>query len=156
MWGERIVSTFITKDSGKREDFDSGAKRDTQEGKPRYDLVPPLALKRVAELYARGAVKYGAHNWSKGIQYSRCFASLLRHAYQWAVGEKDEDHLAAVVFNSLCIMHFESAGRDAELNDMWSMRQTAPTPQARKRRSVLARLRVVVGAAWAWATTIAR
>ena len=30
---------FLTKDSGKRKDFESGMRRDTQENKPRYDLI---------------------------------------------------------------------------------------------------------------------
>jgi len=33
------TSGFITKDSGKRETFESGMKRDTQDGKLRYDLA---------------------------------------------------------------------------------------------------------------------
>ena len=31
------------KDSGKRQDFDTGAVRDTAEGKPDYSLLPPFA-----------------------------------------------------------------------------------------------------------------
>ena len=30
-------TVYTTKDSGKRVEFDSGMKRDTQDGKPRYD-----------------------------------------------------------------------------------------------------------------------
>jgi hypothetical protein len=33
-----------TKDSGKRQSFTSGARRDIQEGKPRFDLIPIDAL----------------------------------------------------------------------------------------------------------------
>ena len=47
-------SNFITKDSGVREEFASGMKRDTQNGKPRYDLLDRAFLKRWAELMARG------------------------------------------------------------------------------------------------------
>lgn len=46
---------YITKDSGVRESFDSGMVRDTQQGKPRYDLIDRPILKRWAELMARGA-----------------------------------------------------------------------------------------------------
>ncbi|MDP9012833.1 MAG: DUF5664 domain-containing protein [Pseudomonadota bacterium] len=99
---------FVTLDSGAREDFAAGAKRDTQTGKPRYDLVPPEPLKRVAELYARGAEKYDEHNWTKGIPASRFLASLMRHLEQYRSGEHpEEDHLAAVVFNAFGIMHFQ-------------------------------------------------
>jgi hypothetical protein len=40
--------TYTTKDSGKREEYKSGMRRDTQEGKPRYDLIPTWFLKRLA------------------------------------------------------------------------------------------------------------
>lgn len=99
---------FVTKDSGQRDEFESGAKRDTQEGKPRYDLIPPHPLKRLAELMERGARKYDDNNWMKGMPSSRFMASLLRHVEAYRRGERDEDHMAAVVFNAFALMHFES------------------------------------------------
>lgn len=106
--------TWQTKDSGERQQFDTGAQRDTQADKPRYDLIPTFALERVAGLYARGAEKYNDNNWHKGIPYSRCLASLERHLHQWKQGERDEDHLAAVVWNALAIMHYEEVGPDMD------------------------------------------
>jgi hypothetical protein len=112
----------VTKDSGQRQDFDTGARRDVQTGKPRYELIPTRPLTRVAELYARGAEKYGEHNWQKGMPFLRTFGSLLRHAFAYALGDRSEDHLAAVVFNAFALMHYEeevAAGRlPPELDDM--------------------------------------
>lgn len=93
---------FTTKDTGKRVVFDTGMNRDVQDGKPRYDLVDPVLLKRWAELMARGAIKYGEENWRKAatqVELSRFRASALRHMMQWMAGEDDEDHAAAVCFN---------------------------------------------------------
>lgn len=112
------MQEYTTKDSGKRQDFDTGTKRDTQEGKPRYELIPATALRRIAGLYARGAIKYDEWNWSKGMPYSRFIASTMRHLFQYILGDRDEDHLAAVCFNIMAIMHFEEVGRDAELDDI--------------------------------------
>lgn len=103
----RSVGDYSTKDSGERAQFDSGMVRDTQTGKPRYDLIPLAPLKRVAELYARGAEKYGERNWEQANsdeELSRFTASLLRHAYQAIEGQEDEDHFAAVVFNAFGAM----------------------------------------------------
>ncbi|MFW6246645.1 MAG: HNH endonuclease [bacterium] len=50
---------YTTKDSGKRQEYDSGMRRDTLEGKPRYDLIYIPMLTRLAELHARGVAKYG-------------------------------------------------------------------------------------------------
>jgi hypothetical protein len=102
---------YITKDSGKREEYDSGMVRDTQEGKPRYDLLVPDGvpyehqfLTRVAGLLARGAEKYSDRNWEKAsgsAELARFKSSALRHLMQWITDERDEDHAAAVVFNLL-------------------------------------------------------
>lgn len=91
-------------DSGKREQFETGAVRDTQEGKPRFDLIPVEALNRLAKHYANGAKKYGEENWRKGLPLDRCFSSALRHLYQYKMGDDSEDHLSAVVFNVFCIL----------------------------------------------------
>ncbi len=108
---------FEIKDSGNREEFAGGAVRDTDGGKPRFDLIPPLAEKRVALHYGGGAKKYDEWNWAKGMPYSRFVASMKRHIAAFERGETDEDHLAAVVFNANSIMHFQECGRD-ELDDI--------------------------------------
>ena len=108
---------YTTKDSGHRQEFNTGAVRDTPEGKLRYDLIPTFALKRLAGLYTRGAQKYGEHNWQKGMPYSRFLASLERHLHQWKQGETDEDHMTAVAWNALAIIHFDEIGRK-ELDDI--------------------------------------
>lgn len=113
---------YETLDSGKRQEFDTGAKRDTQDGKPRYDLVPIASLKRLAELYARGSEKYSEGNWVKGMPYSRIYSSMYRHMIQWAEGDTSEDHLAAVAWNAFALMHFDSTNR-TELDDMDKLRK---------------------------------
>lgn len=110
------VEFTSVKDSGQRQSFDTGAVRDTQEGKPRYDLIPATALHRLAIHYANGAKKYGDRNWEKGIPASRCIASALRHLYAWIRGQTDEDHLAAVLFNIMAIIHFEEVGETEVLD----------------------------------------
>ena len=97
-----IKMSFVTKDSGERVLYDSGFTRDVQGNKPRYDLIPLPMLKRVAELYARGASKYGDSNWKLADtdeELQRFKASAFRHFVAWMDDETDEDHMAAVVFN---------------------------------------------------------
>jgi hypothetical protein len=93
---------FETQDSGIREVYASGMNRDTQNGKPRYDLIDRAFLKRWAELMARGAEKYGEENWRKAegeAELKRFKASALRHMFQWLEGDKTEDHGSAIAFN---------------------------------------------------------
>ena len=108
---------YTTKDSGTKEEFATGSRRDTQDGKTRYDLIPVTALKRLAGIYERGASKYDSWNWRKGQPYSRVTASMLRHMYAWIEGEQTEDHLAAIAWNAFAIMHFQETGR-TDLDDM--------------------------------------
>lgn len=111
-------SGWITLDSGKRAEFSSGMVRDTQDNKPRFDLIIPESqpynetlLYRWAALLTRGAVKYGTRNWEKANsveELDRFKASAMRHFIQAMSGEKDEDHWAAVVFNINAIVYLES------------------------------------------------
>ena len=108
---------FTTKDSGKREEYNSGMVRDVQEGKPdfTYLLIPGVAYKdqpiiRLIELYMRGAEKYGRYNWTKADseeELQRFKQSGLRHHMQYLCGETDEDHQAAVLFNIIATMYVE-------------------------------------------------
>ncbi len=104
-------------DSGKREKFATGAVRDVREGKGRFDLVSPFALMRLARWYEAGARKYSERNWEKGIPFSRCLDSALRHLIKYQMGMRDEDHLAAAAWNVFAIMHFEETGR-RDLDDL--------------------------------------
>ena len=103
---------FETKDSGAREEFSTGSKRDTNEWKSRFDLVSPYALSRIADLMARWAQKYWERNRELGQPKLRFIESWLRHFYQYIMWDTSEDHLAAVCFNVMAIMHFEETGAD--------------------------------------------
>lgn len=94
--------SFVVKDSGKREEYASGMRRDTTEGKPLYTLIPRELLRRYAMHLTKGAEKYGRENWklaNSQEELDRFRDSAFRHFIQWMDGERDEDHLAAVIFN---------------------------------------------------------
>ncbi len=74
-----------------------GAKFDGD--KLRYDLLPMEALRRLALHYERGAHKYTDENWRKGIPLRRYAGAALRHLSKFMHGWRDEDHLAAVMWN---------------------------------------------------------
>ena len=146
------------KDSGNRTEFETGAVRDVQQGKGRFDLMPldvmsevfaiefdapfdetstiaevlraindfqrtgnarwlhiaiaryglavhvdlPTLMLDVAKHFENGALKYGEHNWEKGIPISRYIDSALRHLMKDCACETDEDHAAAFVWNCMC------------------------------------------------------
>lgn len=87
-------------DSGKREAFVTGAEREpVPVEKGRYDLIPDVALHRLAVHYARGAAKYAPRNWEKGLALGRYLDAARRHLGQFAMGDTSEDHLAAAAWN---------------------------------------------------------
>lgn len=97
----------MIKDSGDRTEFETGAVRDMHEGKGRCDLLPPLALLRVARHFEAGAVKYGDRNWEKGIPMHSFLDSGIRHLLKYMAGQTDEDHLCAAAWNILCALETE-------------------------------------------------
>ena len=103
------------KDSGKREDFTTGSRRDTRDGKGRFDLLPVRGLERLAKHFEKGANKYSANNWRKGQPLSRYIDSGLRHAFKYLAGERDEDHLIAAVWNFICAAETEAMIANNEL-----------------------------------------
>lgn len=112
-----LDTRFVTKDSGVRQSYDSGMVRDTQENKPRFDLlfVPGMPyeaqpLTRWASLLERGATKYGEENWTLANseeELRRFRASAARHFSQWIAGETDEDHMSATFFNMAAVAYME-------------------------------------------------
>lgn len=124
---------FITADSGKREAFESGMVRDTREGKGRFELITPVALRRLALVYERGASKYTARNWEKGSPLSRFADSAQRHLNDYQMIQlfrregipleklppdvnPNEDHLAQCMWNLASMMHHEDL--HPELDDL--------------------------------------
>lgn len=98
-------------DSGKRQKFSTGSVRDTRDGKGRFDLISPFAMRRVAKHYEGGAVKYGDRNWEKGQPIMRYLDSAERHINDLKaallLGEQTEDHAAAIIWNMISYIHTE-------------------------------------------------
>ena len=159
------------KDSGNRTEFETGAVRDIQQGKGRFDLMPLDAVENllwtyehgnyaasgmfsdviayidnfkrngtsgslsqavccyaratrkdifalmldVARHFENGALKYGEHNWEKGIPVSPYIDSAVRHLMKDCACETDEDHAAAFVWNCMCAAW--TMGHKPEMDD---------------------------------------
>ena len=59
-------------------------------GKLPMELVPPSAIKALAEVLKVGADKYELRNWEKGMKWSIGYACAMRHLLAWWEG-KDID-----------------------------------------------------------------
>lgn len=94
----------MIKDSGERRETITGAVRDRAVGKGRFDLLPKFALEGIARHFENGAIKYGDSNWEKGMPVSWFVDSLMRHTDKARRGQVDEDHVAALGWNALCML----------------------------------------------------
>jgi len=82
-------------------------------GKVRWDLLPPDALLEVAKVYTKGAEKYAARNWERGMKWGECLRALKSHLNKWELGQANDDeypelyNMAMVVWNGLALLSYE-------------------------------------------------
>lgn len=121
------MTDSLLPDSGHRVDFDTGAHREMAPGKGRFDLVSPIAMRELAKLLEKGAIKYtkydddgnvlveGARNWEKGLPLHSFVDSGMRHLFQLIEGNMDEDHAVAVLWNMMAFVHTREMIADGKL-----------------------------------------
>lgn len=86
------------KDSGQRKQYEGGGLRERAR-MSRFDLLPVPPLERWAEHLGRGALKYADRNWEQGLPLDDFIDSALSHLLSFMSGDREEDHLAAVLWN---------------------------------------------------------
>lgn len=87
--------------------YPSGASRSADVEGIRYDLLPSVALRRLAARYGLGAVRHGDRNWEGGMPASDTANHALDHFFRWLSGDRSEDHLAAVAWGAFALMFYE-------------------------------------------------
>lgn len=113
-----ITNTVSDKNSWNYNPDIGGIKCDA--GKPRFDLIPVIALFHLAEHYTKGAEKYTPRQWEKGMQYTRLLRAAMSHLLKYSAGENNDvqfktHHLAAVMWYCCAIMELEQT--HPELDD---------------------------------------
>lgn len=78
--------------------FDSGAVRDKNEGKPFVHCLLGYTRLRFGYHMSKNAKKYGEFNFLKGIPSEAYLESLDRHLSQYMSGDRSEDHLSSILF----------------------------------------------------------
>ena len=82
------------------------------DGKLKYNLLPPKAFKEMAKVLTYGAKKYKPNNWQHVDDTTRYIDALYRHLEAWRAGDKiDEEsklsHLSHALTNIAFLIHFE-------------------------------------------------
>lgn len=83
------------------------------DGKARYDLIPPAALDALADLYRVGATKYAPRNWERGMAWGRMFAAMMRHAWAFWRGqtndtETGQHHMISVAWCAFALYTYDT------------------------------------------------
>ena len=92
------------------------------DGKLPMDLLDPEWMEGVARVLQFGAQKYAAHNWRKGVEWSRLYAAIQRHLNAFAKGWEydDETGLSHLLHASCGLMFlYEMQRYRRDLNDMY-------------------------------------
>lgn len=98
-------------DTGARAEYDTGAVREADPNKPALEGISPYALIRLGALLTKANAKYGSYrNWEKGIPVTRYIGGILRHTLAYMMRDTSEDHLAAIMWNAMAIIHHEEVG----------------------------------------------
>lgn len=92
-------------------------------GKRRVDLVPTEAINALAEVLTAGAVKYGEHNWRKGMDWSRVYSAAQRHMLAFWGGDDIDDesgmpHLWHALTNMAFLVSYQALS--VGLDDRWN------------------------------------
>lgn len=76
---------------------------------PRFDLLPFEGLRRWAEAFGEGSLKYGDGNFRKGMEDRCLLQHALTHLFLYQAGDTTEDHLGHAMWNigMLCKMEKE-------------------------------------------------
>ena len=85
----------------------------------RYDRISPVFFRRVSIHYQKGGINYGDRNWELGMPVLVCWDSATRHFNNWIehLPEDNEDHMGAVGWNIMCMMHTIEMVRRGILGD---------------------------------------
>ena len=86
----------------------------TKFGNAEYGKTSTMLLE-VSKHFEEGALKYGEHNWQKGIPVKCYIDSAVRHYLKWSRGDEDEPHDRAFCWNILCAIW--TCKHKPELND---------------------------------------
>lgn len=109
---------------------DNGGLR-ADKGKTEFHLIPVDGLAELGRVYSFGAKKYAPRNWERGMLWSRCYNSLLRHLYAYWNGERNDQetglhHMAHVAWNAVALLVYSLRG--IGIDDRKANPAEAPAP----------------------------
>jgi len=92
------------------------------EGKLPLDLYPIEAMVGITKVLQLGTKKYARRNWELGIDFSKIYASTMRHLTSWFMGEDVDpesgfNHLHHAACDIAFLQTYVERGLSPELDD---------------------------------------
>lgn len=103
------ITRFYNVVKGEFDTVSEGTGYKLDEGKLRYDLIPPEFLEGTAEILTYGAKKYAPRQWEGGMAWSRPYGALLRHLFAWwnpFEPDTDPETGKSHLFHACCCLAF--------------------------------------------------
>lgn len=93
------------------------------EGKPDISLVDPDFIRQIAFVLGKGAEKYGARNYEKGLPHLKRYNSAMRHLLSWRDGEDLDpetglSHLHHAATNLMILAHLSREFPEGDNRDV--------------------------------------
>lgn len=78
------------------------------DGKLRYDLIPPIAMEELAKILTYGSRKYADNTWQNVKPFKpRYYGALMRHIQEWRKGNLvDEESGELHLSHAFCCLMF--------------------------------------------------
>lgn len=88
-------------------------------GKLKWSYIPFFALEPMIEVLMFGAEKYSPWNWTKGLSWTECTESLLRHTHAFLGGEDHDKesklhHIGHMMCNVLFLSYMILTGKGTD------------------------------------------
>jgi hypothetical protein len=120
--------------------YPTGAVRGTDADHMRYDLIPQVGLRRLAETCAEGAEKYSVDNWMHGFPSRGLINHAIIHLNRYLDGDRSEDHFGHAIWNIMVAAHNEERRPDthdiplySDAHDHFGSPPENPAVKVRKR-----------------------
>lgn len=86
----------------------------------RFDLIPPVFMEQLAQVYEEGVISYGAVAYlERQLPYSVIMNHLLRHLYKYWSGDRSELHMAKVAWGAATIITLDDYnGGEGKFNNL--------------------------------------
>lgn len=89
----------------------------------RYDLIPRIMLRRLAAIFEEGAKKYGEQKYTTHpMPFSVLLNHIDNHMNLYIIGDRQEDHLAKVIWGITAMIVLEEMADKGLLDDQNDLR----------------------------------